>query len=374
MTSTEPHSLFGRLAKGIVRRLLRHVIWHASRSLNLSGQSGTHLSLVVILGREHYSERQSSYPALRARDLRKVLQEELVGAPPTITLFGPARGDSREVRFFRLDPAVVDVLPRSLFIVPESVVLGAQLTADNWADIERQGYRYFLFRDGVSQPAGGALGQRDLVALAAGVDPDRIPEEYRGSDELVLRLRRSLSSLPASTWWSCRNPLPRDLGLDRIAWKPVALTAGVMLFAYLVLTSLYLQASLGQRENALEVLEPQIREGLVADNEARAFVARKDALTELWSERKDTQRLWQAVGIAVQKRAIISRIDMRDARVSLRGEARDASEVLAELASMPGFADVSFDAPVVARRGGQQSFTLSFDLIDERDTGESASE
>jgi len=374
MNPMEPRSLFGRLVKGIVRRLLRHVSWHASQSRNLAGQPGGHLPLVLILGREHYSERQKTYPALRTRDLGKVLQEELAGQPPTLTLFGPERGDSREVRFFRLDRAVIEALPRSLFVVPESVVLRAQLSADNWADVERQGYRYFLFRDGVSQPAGGALGQRDLVALAAGVDPDRIPEEYRGTDELLQRLRRSLSSLPLSTWWSCRNPLPRDFGLERVAWKPMAMTAGVILFAYLVLTSLYLQVSLGQRENALEELEPQIREGLVADNEARALEERKNALSALWSEREDTQRLWQAVGIAIQNRAIISRIDMRDARVNLRGEAPDASEVLAALASMPGFADVSFDAPVVARRGGRQSFALSLNLIDERGSVENGSE
>lgn len=374
MNPTEPVSPFGRFARAVARRLLSHVTWHASRSCNLAGRSGSHVPLVVILGREHYAERQKSYPGLRTRDLGKVLQEELAGEPPTLTLIGPVRGDSREVRFFRLDRAVLEELPRSLFVIPESVALGAQLTADNWADVERQNYRYFLFRDGVSQPFGGALGQRDLVALAAGVDPDRIPEEYRGTDELLQRLGRSLSSLPLSTWWSCRNPLPRDFGLERVAWKPVAMTAGVMLFAYLILTSLYLQASLSQRENALEVLEPQIQEGLVADNEARELAARKDALASLWSGREDTQRLWQAVGIALQNRAIIARIDMRDARVNLRGEAPDASEVLAALASMPGFADVSFDAPVVARRGGRQSFALSLNLVDEPGSGESADE
>jgi len=374
MNPTEPQSLLGRFVDGIGRRLLRHVIWHSSQSQNLAGQPGSHLPLVVILGREHYAERQKTYPALRTRDLNKVLQEELADEPATLTLFGPVRGDSREVRFFRLDHAELESLPQSLFVVPESVVLGAQLTGDDWADVERQGYRYFLFSDGVSQPAGGALGQRGLVALAAGIDPDRIPEEYRGTDELSQRLRRSLSSLPLSTWWSCRNPLPRDFGLERVAWKSVGLTAGVTLFAYLVLTSLYLQASLGQRENALEKLEPQIREGLVADNEARALAARKDALSELWSERDDTQRLWQAVGIALQNSAVISRIDMRDVRVSLRGEAPDASEVLAVLASMPGFSDVSFDAPVVSGRGGRQRFALSFELIDELGAGEGANE
>lgn len=365
MSSDRPRSLLGRIADSVIRRLLRRVVWHASQGRNLSGEPGAHLPLVVILGREHYAERQKSYPALRARDLQKVLQQELAGQPPTLTLPGPVRGDRREVRFFRLNSDVVDALPQSLFVIPESVVLAAQLSEDDWADVERQGYRYFLFGNGVSQPAGGALAQRELVAMASGVDPDRSPEEYHGSEEMVLRLRRSLSSLSASTWWSCRNPISRDWGLDRVAWKPVGLTAGLMLFAYLALSSIYLQSLLSQRSGALDELEPQIQEGLVADNEARAYEAQRDALIELWSGREDTQQVWEAVAIALRNSATVSRIDMRDGRVSLRGEAPDASEVLAVLASTPRFDDVSFEAPVRSGRNGRQTFELSFVLSDE---------
>ena len=374
MNARRSQSFAQRAVQDIVRRLLSYVMWHTTESQSLSGKPGNHAALAIVLGREHCSERRKRYPALRKRDLKKVLREELAGEPPTLTLIGPVSGDGREVCFYRLDPSVLESLPRSLFVIPESVLLGAQLAADSWADVERQGYRYYLFADGASQPAGGTLEKRELVALAAGVDPDRLPEEYRGADEVLLRLRRSLSLLPASTWWSCRNPVPRDFGLDRIAWRPLALTAGVMVFAYLVLTSLYLQTMLSQRENALEVVEPQIQEGLVADNEARALDAQKDALIELWSGRADTQRLWQAVGIALENRAVVSRIDMRAGRVSVYGEAPDASEVLAVLAAVPDFRDVSFDAPVRAGRGGRQTFALSFLLPDEAVAAESGSE
>ncbi|MDH3535782.1 MAG: hypothetical protein OER87_08550 [Gammaproteobacteria bacterium] len=355
-----------RFAHSVIDRLLRHVTWHASESRNLSRQPGEHFPLVIILGREHYSERRKSYPALRRRDLEKVLREDLAGEPPTLAVFGPISGERREVSFYRMKRAVVEALPRSLFIVPESVLLGVGLAAENWADVERQQYRYFLFRDGPSQPAGGALGQRDLVALAAGIDPDCIPEEYRGSDDLLLRMRRSLPALPASTWWSCRNPLPRGFGLERVAWKPLAVTAGLMLFAYLALSSIYLQSVLAYRTGVLEELEPGIQEGLIADNEARAYEARGAALIELWSGRSDTQQVWEAVALALQNRATVSQLDMQSGRVSFYGEAPDASEILTLLGSTPGFVDVSFDAPVRSGRNGRQSFALSFVLSNVR--------
>jgi len=374
MKSTVPPTLAERVTGGVVRRLLRHVVWQASESHNLSGKPGDHFPLVIVLGREHYQERKKRYPALRIRDLQNVLSAELDGEPPTLTLPGPVRGDGRDVSFFRLDPAVVEALPRSLFIVPESVLLGAHLAEGDWADVDRQGFQYFLFGDGVSQPAGGALGQRELVAMAAGVDPGRIPQEYRGSEELLLRLRSSLSSLRTSTWWSCRNPIPREFGLDRVAWKPIALTASLMLFAYLALSSVYLQSMLSQRESALELLEPEIQEGLIADNQARDYEAQRAALIEHWSGRNDTQQLWEAVAIAVQNSATVSRIDMRAGRISVRGEAPDASEVLAVLDSLAQFEDVSFEAPVRSGRNGRQNFALSFVLTDRQASAEDNNE
>jgi hypothetical protein len=364
MTPNRLQAKLGQIAQSVVDRLLRHVAWHASESRNLSLQPGDHYPLIVILGREHYSERRKSYPALRRRDLEKVLHEELKEEPLTLALLGPVSADRREVSFYRLRRAVVESLPRSLFIIPESVLLGAGLAADSWADIQRQNYRYFLFRNGPSQPAGGALQARDLVAMAAGVDADTVPEEWRGSDQLLGRLRRGLTVIPALTWWSCRNPLPRQFGFDGVAWKPLALVAGLMLFVHLTLSSLYLQVLLSNREGALETLAPQIQDGLAADNEARELATRRDALIQLWSGRTDTQHVWEGLALALRNRANVSRLDMQGGRISVRGEAPDASEILAVLASTPGFVDVSFDAPVRSGSNGRQNFALSFVLSD----------
>lgn len=364
MTAGRAGDMLQRIAQGVADFLLRFVYWHVSGSRSLSRQPGEHFPLVIILGREHYSERRKSYPALRRRDLENVLREELAGDPPTLTLLGPVNGDKREVSFYRLDSAVIESLPHSLFMVPESVLLGLKLPAAGWADVERQGYRYFLFHSGPSQPAGGALAARELVAMAAGIDPEQAPEEWRGSEQLRRRLRRALPALPALAWWSFRNPKARGFGFGSLAWKPLASVAGVMLFAYLMVSSIYLQALLGHRENTLKALGSDIQVALVADNDARALAARRDALIGFWSGRPDTQRLWQGVAVALQNKASINGFELHDGRISLRGEAPDASEILAVLASTPGFAEVSFDAPVRSGRNGRQNFALSFVLSD----------
>ena len=72
--------------------------------------------------------------------------------------------------------------------------------------------------------------------------------------------------------------------------------------------------------------------------------------------------LWGAGAVGLQDGARVSRLDRRDGRVSWRGEAPDATEILTVIASTPGFLDVSFDAPVRSARNGRQNFALSFDL------------
>jgi hypothetical protein len=363
MNDAGRQTIVQRFTASLVNRLSRHVTWHGSAD-----------PLVLILGREHYKERRRTYPALRRRDLEKVLRQELAGEPPTLSVPGPLRGDRREVCFYSLEPDFLESLPRSLFVIPESVVLGSEVTENGWADVERQDYRYFLFGDGSSQPAGGVLAQRELVALAAGVDPDLPPDEWRGSAELLSRMRRALPKLPALTWWSCRNPLPRRFGLDAVAWRPVALTAAAMLFGYLVLSSTYLQTSLSLRSGALDTIRLEIQEGLAADEEARDLEARRNALAELWGDRADTQLLWQGVALAAQNRARINQVEMRDGRVRFYGEAADAAEILTLLAAVPGFEDVGFDAAVRSGRNGRQNFTLSFALAETATDSEQADE
>lgn len=85
-------------------------------------------------------------------------------------------------------------------------------------------------------------------------------------------------------------------------------------------------------------------------------------MIELWSGRLDTQQLWQGIALALQNRAVINAVNTREGRISLRGEAPDASEILASLATLSGIVDVSFDAPVRSSGNGRQAFVLSFAL------------
>jgi hypothetical protein len=356
------HTILDSIRGRVFEQLLARVVWVAREHRNLADQASERFPLVVVLGREHYSERRESYPALSRRDLLKVLDQEEGGSNTTLRLIGPAEGDRRDVTYYRLDDSLVAEFSGTPFIVPEGLALAAPLDGDVWVDVERQGYRYFLLPDGVSQPAGGMLPTRELVAMARGIDPDREPELWRGSDKIGRQLAQGLTRLDPLQWWDCRNPLPRPSRLRSIAWRPLATMAGGGLIGYLMLSSLYLQASLAQRESTLQSRVEAVSESLQADEEAQAYQERVAALADLWSDRVATRRVWRGVGIALNQGATISRVDLEGRRVSVRGSAPDAAEILAALSGMSEFADVAFEAPVRRERTGRQAFAVAFTL------------
>ena len=359
MTRATATTAAGRWNTRFIERVMAHVCWYAGENRSLSTE-GSRRPLVLILGREHYSESRKTYPLLRRRDLEKVIRGELAEAATTMFVPGEVDGDRREVTFYALDRDFLATLPRTPIVIPESLLLTKALPGEAWADVNRDGYSYFLFDDGRSQPAGGALGTPRLVALAAGMDPESVPEQWHGNGALITRLRSSLRSLSASDWWACRNPLPHAARLLDVAWRPIGLAAAAAVLGYLVLTTLYLQGTLSYREHALEAIAPEVQEGLAADSESRRLASRGSALAALWSGRMDTQLLWAAVASAVDNGAKIAQVRLTDERVSIRGFAPEAADVLAALTASPHFHDVSFDAPVRADRNGRENFTLSF--------------
>lgn len=362
MTSPPNHgNLLARLSNSAVEWILGHAHWYAGERRSLAGGANKR-PLVLVLGREHYSERRQDYPLLGRRDLDKVLAGELAEEDATIYIQGPSEGDRRMVTFYTFNREVLESQPRAPIVIPESLLLKSTLVEGDWAGVERDGYRYFMFADGRSQPAGGALGAARLVAMAAGLDPDSEPERWQGHDAVAGLLKIGLRSLAPRDWLACRNPLPGTKRLVDIAWRPVGLTAGVALLGYLLLTTLYLEGTLSYRQHALEALAPEVREGLAADGELRRLAEQQRALTELWSGRADTQQLWAAIASAIDSGATIAQVQLNDDRVSIRGYARDATEVLAGLTESPRFNDVNFDAPVRTDRSGRQNFTLSFEF------------
>jgi hypothetical protein len=343
----------------------KRVVWLTDERRDASGSPSRAPALVTVLGREHYVERRRQYPILSRRDLDGVLAQELAGAPPTLTAVLPAHDDKREVAFFEIRPAALERAGPCVWVVPESLALAATLPAERVATVERQGLRYFLAADGTSQPSGGAVTSADLFALAAGLDATN--GITISGDGLHARLVEGLGRLPAETWLRFRTPSLRPR--LEFEWKPVATMAGVGLVAYLALASGYLTLTRNARESELAGLGGEVDKLLVAQHDVDRMLAEQSGVAAVMADRRNTYRLWQVVAVAWSKGAVLTAVELKDATLTLRGNAAVATDVLAAVDAVPGFADAKFSAPVRQVNGNREEFTVTLTMQPEAGRG-----
>lgn len=347
-----------RLSGRLRGELARRVVWVTDARRDLRGGASDTTALVAVLGREHYRERRKSYPVRGWRDLDRVLRLELAGAPPTLTLVGPLVDDRREVTLYELGPEALERTGRTAWLVPESLALSLTLPPQRVATVERDGLRYFLAASGVSQVAGGAVLNAGLFAIAVGVDVSEEPIALSRED-IAGRLLGGLKKLPAAAWLRLLSPTLRtDLG---IAWRPLATVTAVAFVGYLGLASMYLSLTESLRQRELASLGPDVAMLLETQRTVERLALEQQGLATVLDERVAAYPVWRVVAQAWQKGAALNGLALADGRLTLRGSAPVATDVLAALAAEAGVEDARFAAPVrQTGRGEQFVITLSF--------------
>ncbi len=267
--------------------------------------------------------------------------------------------------FYEFKPEVLSQVAPAFMLVPESLALAATLPAGRVATVERAGFRYFLASGGVSQPEGGAVTSADLFAMAAGLDAS--DAVTISGERLHDRIVSGLAQLKPETWLQLRMPsLGQRLEID---WQPIATMAGVGLVAYLALASGYLAVTREAREKELAGLGGEVEKLLVAQRDVDRMLSEQAGLAAVMADRRNTYRLWQVVSVAWSKGAQIKSVELRDATLTIRGDAAVATDVLAAIDAIPGFADAKFSAPVRSGRSGREDFSLVVTMQPEANRG-----
>lgn len=349
----------------LARTLSSRVAWLTDERRDAAGAPSDAPALVVLLGREHYIERRRTYPIASRRDLDGVLKQELAGAPPTLTLIAPVRDDKREVTYFELKPGVLERAGRCVWLVPESLALAQTLPRGSVASVERHGLRYFVAANRMSQVAAGAVTSAQFFALAAGLDVSGYVDV--GADGLRDRLLAGLRRVPADVWWRFHVPALRPrLQVD---WRPLLAAAAVAGIAYLAIASAYLTITQQARERELAGLGGQVEELLDAQRDVDRMLAEQKGLAALLAERRPSYRIWHVVSVAWSKGATLRTVELKDTTLTLRGNAKVATDVLAAVAAVPGFGDARFSSPVRKGNFDLEEFTLTLTVQPEADRG-----
>lgn len=336
----------------------RHIVWLTDARRDGLGAVSTAAAVVLVLGREHYVERRRQYPVRSWRDLHRVLKLELADSPGTLTLIGPLHDDRREVTFYEPRAGSVERVGRALWVVPETAPLAAALAPADVVAVDRDGFRYFLAGSGQSQPAGGAIPTAELFALAVGAGGER-PISVWDREESRMRLLSGLRRMPPDAWLRLLRPSLEARW--QVAWKPLATLAAGGLVVYLVLASAWLAGAQRARAGALEALGPEVETLLGTQREVQRLEVEQRAIGEILAGRHDTYEVWRLAAEIWRRGAILTGLQLADTRLTLRGTAPDATDVLAAIAAAPGVADARFSAPVRREAAGEE-FAISLTL------------
>lgn len=341
------------------RAIAPRVVWLADERRDLQGASTQAPALVAVVGREHYTERRKRYPIDARRDLERVLEQEVAGQSDVLTTIGPSREGGRDVAFFELKPGTLERVGRTLFIVPETLLLANTLRAGQIAEVERAGFRYFIASSGVSQPAAGAVATPQLFGTAIGQYELGEVAAIDGP-ELLRRLVPGLRRVPLASWSGLRKPgTQRRLEID---WRKVGTWSALAVVAYLALASGYLKLTTQSREAELGTLGPEVNALLDAQNKVERVGTELNAIDTLLRERRDTYRLWAVVGAAWSRGAEINRLVLKDAQLTIYGTAPVATDVLSAVAAAPGVANARFSSPVRSIDVRKEEFALTLNL------------
>jgi hypothetical protein len=341
-------------------------MWLTDERRNLLGASSDGWALVLFLGREHYTERRKKYPPLTWRDLRGVLRQELSGAPPTLTAVSQIDGDHREVAFFEVRPGSANHLSRALFVVPESVAVAGALTGNGAARVERDGFTYFVTSSGMSQPAGGAVADVQIFAIAAGLDAEAGTISL-GRVETLEHVLRGVRRLSPFAWAQFHRPL-RGSG-PGIRWQLIGKLLGAALLVYLTAVSGYLGFSINTREAEMVALGPDVETLLKVQQELDRLDAERGSLIDVLAERHYSYIVWRFVATAWSKGASVSDVRLADDQLTIQGAAPSSTDVLAAIASIPQAKDARFTAPVRSGADGGEDFSISVTIWQVADHG-----
>lgn len=328
------------------------VVWHTDEASAMSAAWQHAPKWVLIVGREHYTERRSSYPVRGGLDLHRILQLELRGVDNTLTVIHPLVDDRRSVTFYQLRPDFDLADSGYLFWIPETALLERSMASPlDLATVTRSGLTYFLAPDVASQPAGGLLRSIELFAMAAGRSSERAitlddPSAIRE------RLWSGITTLPLFYWVRFLSPVFK--ARVRLFSKPVGAISAAALVAYLTLASGYLWGMTAFREWQLSKMGSEA--GLLVQKQRHIdlLTDEQKAIAKVLEERMATTGVWLLASKAWAKEGWAEGVNITNGEVTIRGVAPSATEVLRQVSAVRGIVGARFDAPVRDVEGKQQ--------------------
>ena len=331
------------------------VVWLSGTSAPVTADV-TRWALLVIWGRDLYTETHRRYPIARWSDAYQAARLEAADPVRTRFYIGPYVDGYRVISFYQLGAEVPNALVPSLWWFPESLILTARLPLTDVLTVERENVRYFLSSTG-SQIAGGLVRSAETFALASGI-PGGWTSTVLDAAATRARLLESLPRVSIFAWLYSWSPdIKRWFGT---VGKPAAAGLIALLLAYMISVSIYLETAYKWRERSLLALGPEVGVLLDAQRKLDQLGREQTGYAKLQTGFYSVTPTWGAIAETWRSGGVVRSVKWVDGKVTLRAGAPDATVVLRALSEADlSLRDPAFSSAVREERGLQE-FAIDF--------------
>lgn len=320
---------------------------------------------IVILGKEHYSEQNRSFPIQSKRELNKILALEAQNAEGIMLYsIGDYVDGQRNVLCWQIAEQVMQAHQlRPLMIVPESALI-LHGSDDHLYSVSRNSRRFWFVRRGaeyLSAESKGLINNDAMFLTSAGLGYDtaktELEADYAGTlcDNLLPVVLRHFTGLQA-----------RIRRFDSIDWTPhikYSGTAAVLLaVGYFSLTSFYLQMRLESAQQMQSELSGQTKEVFELQSQLAQVQQKAAQLNQVTSQDDAPNVIWRFLVPLLQKGVTIKQVNiLPSGLLVVTAEYKKATDVLEIIAADPLVSDAQFRGQT-ATINDKERFSVGFKI------------
>ena len=292
---------------------------------------------VLILGKEHYSEENRTFPVQSRQELRKILALESTANNTDIILYkiGDYIDGVRKVVMWSCAKETFNhwgVKP--LLVIPESLLLLS--SSPKQLVVLFREKQTFWFYDSqekyLSSAKKGLITSTQMFMASAGLSTDISQREVTEQHYLSILTNQLAPVL-------MRHLLGLQTGLRQLQsvdWRNYAKYCGgactVLFVAYFSLTSIYLKLRLSSAVATSQTLSGKTDSVFMLKKQLTEIELRQEQLSEVSSIPGAPSVIWRLISPLMQREVIITRLNyLPDGRVVMAGNANKDTEVLAFL-------------------------------------------
>ncbi|MCJ8272064.1 MAG: hypothetical protein MJK04_22040 [Psychrosphaera sp.] len=295
---------------------------------------------ILIIGKEHYSEENRTFPLQSRKELNKILKLEADNSDG-IMLYSIGRyieGQCSVTSWKIKSPLLAELALTPIFVVPESALLLGDKPGQLFSASRNNRTFWFIDNQGqfLSAEKKGLISSSTMFLASAGLSDQTTCAELDDNDYLAL-LTESLLPVLLTNLGGFKTSLRKLESIDWLSHLKYSGVAVVLLFSgYVGLTSLYLNMRLDSAKQAQVVYASKTRDVFALKAQLGVVEQKDQQITDINNAVSAPNVIWRFIAPLAKRGIKFSRVSMSpDGTYTVAGEADKATDVLEFIKSDP---------------------------------------